>query len=459
MRKTTRLYVLLGVLAVLCAAVFAVEHYEEKKEQIKTSGEVVLAIPADSVTALSWSSGDGTLSFTRDDDGWHYDGDAAFPVEEDCIADMLAPLEALSAAFVIEDVDDYSPYGLDTPVCTVTLTADGTEHVLRLGDLSKMDGQRYLSFGDGNAYLAVHDLMEEFDAVLSELLRDDTIPAFETVTRLTFRGTESYTAVRDETRTSLCADDVYFVDEQPLDTSLVESYLATLGSLRLSSFVSYNASDEELSAYGLSNPEQSICAAYTTQSGETGEFTLHLARNPGELLSYNEAVHNGDETLPDVTCYARLGDSRIVYQLTQSLYSKLTAVSCDTLRHQSLFPGDTAQLTAIDITLDGAQYTLSRVSDEEATWCYQDSEFDAQALLDALSGLTASAFTDEDCDGQTELALTLHLEREDFPTFSLVLRRYDGESCHAAVDGENTALVSRAQTVALIEAIYAVVLN
>lgn len=461
MRKTTRLVVLLGVLAVLCAAVFAVSHYQEKQEQIKASGEVILSVPTDSVTAVSWSIDAGSLSFTKDDDGWHYDGDEAFPVDEETLADMLAPLESLSASFVIEDVDDYGQYGLDEPVCTVTLTADGTEYTIKLGDLSRMDEQRYLSLGDGKAYLAAHDLTEEFDTVLSEMLLDDAIPDFDTVTRIEFSGTESYDVVRDEEETSLCADDVYFTDGKPLDTDLVDSYLSTLGSTRLTYFVNYNASDEELADYGLTAPDQSIYVEYSTEDGDVGAFTLHLASNVSEMMTYMDAVVTGADTLPSVTRYARFGNSRIVYEITESLYNKLTAVAYDTLRHQSLFTGELDSVTAIDVTLDGTQFTFARTEGEdgEAVWTYQDNEFDESDLFDALGSLTATEFTEKAADGQTEIAFTLHLDNESFPTFSLTLTRYDGTSCHAAVNGGSIALVSRAQTVALIEAVNAVILN
>ena len=69
--------------------------------------------------------------------------------------------------------------------------------------------------------------------------------------------------------------------------------------------------------------------------------------------------------------------------------------------------------------------------------------------------MISSGFTDEQTDGQEEISLTLHLDNEDFPTFTLTLYRYDGENCLAAVDGEPAALVSRAQTVDLVEAVRA----
>ena len=63
--------------------------------------------------------------------------------------------------------------------------------------------------------------------------------------------------------------------------------------------------------------------------------------------------------------------------------------------------------------------------DAEGTWTYNDEEFDVYDLRTALR----------------------------FPTFTLTLCRLDGTNCIATVDGKTVALVSRSQTVDLIEAV------
>lgn len=88
MRKRTKLYALLGVLLVVCVAAFAVSRHEEKKEQIKSSGEIILEIPTEGVTALAWTNESGTYSFTKEEK-WSYEGDEAFPVDEEKINDLL----------------------------------------------------------------------------------------------------------------------------------------------------------------------------------------------------------------------------------------------------------------------------------------------------------------------------------------------------------------------------------
>ena len=464
MRKATKLYALLGVLLVVCIAAFAVSRYEEKKEQIKNSGEVILEIPTDSVTALSWTNDSGTFSFTKDET-WVYDDDNAFPVDEEKINDLLEQFTSFAAAFAIDDVEDYTQYGLDEPICTIRITAGEESYTVELGDFSKMDEQRYISIGDGKAYLVSHDPLDEFDAVLRDMILDDTIPEFDTAEQIEFSGNENYTIIRDENGKSICADDIYFTDGQPLDTDNVDSVLSAIRSLSLTNYVSYNVTDEELTTFGLDDPELTIKMEYSTRDDDgnvedSGTLLLRISLNPEEVAAYEEAVEKDEDNLPDVTCYVRVGQSQIVYEISQSVYDQLTAVSYDTLRHQKLFTADFDTVTSIDVALSGENYTFTYNppedkddEDAEGTWTYNGEEFDVYDLKTALRAISASSFTDETPTGQEEISLTVHLDNENFPTFTLTLYRLDGTNCIATVDGKAVALVSRSQTVDLIEAV------
>ena len=464
MGKAKRLYALLAVLLVICIAAFAVSRREERKEQIKNSGEVILEIPTDSVTALSWTNESGTFSFTKDE-GWVYDEDSAFPVDEEKINDLLSQFNAFAAAFTIEDVEDYGQYGLDAPVCTISITTEEKTYTVKLGDFSKMDEQRYVSIGDGKAYLALQDPKESFDAVLADMIRDDTVPDFDQAEKITFSGSENYTVTRDEDAKSICAKDVYFTGGKPLDTDNVKSLVSSIQSLGLTDFASYNVSDEELEDFGLTSPDLTIEIAYSTldedgQKVDSGEFQLALSRNAEEYAAYLEAVDKDAEELPEVSCYARLDDSQIVYKISQNDYETLTAVSYNTLRHQKLFTGDFDTVTSIDAAVDGETYTFtytpSEDKDEDGTWSYGEENFDVYSLKTAL---TAAEFTSDKPTGQEEISLTVHLASEDFPTFTLTLYRLDGTHCLATVDGKTVALVSRSQTVNLVEAVNALTLG
>ena len=160
---------------------------------------------------------------------------------------------------------------------------------------------------------------------------------------------------------------------------------------------------------------------------------LHLSRNPEELAAYEQAVEKEEDDLPEVPCYVRLDQSQIVYKISQSVYDQLTEVSYDKLRHQKLFTADFDTVTSIDVSLNEEAYHFvchppedQEDEDAESTWIYNDEEFDIAAVKTSLCAISATEFTEEAASGQEEISLTLHLEDEDFPTFTLTLCRFDG---------------------------------
>ena len=196
MKRSKRLYTLLGLLAVVLIATIGVLNYEEKKEEIKESGEAVLEIPAENVTGLSWEA-DGEVFSFRKNDGWKKDSDENFPVNEGEIEKLLAVFEKVSASFIIENVEDFDQYGLENPEGIVTLVTDEKNYEIKFGDFSTMDSQRYISIGDGNVYLAAEDPMEAFDVTLSDLIAHDEMPDMEEASSITFKGAQDYTITRE----------------------------------------------------------------------------------------------------------------------------------------------------------------------------------------------------------------------------------------------------------------------
>lgn len=485
MKRYHKVFGLLAVLAVIGIATFALTQYQEEKEKIKNTDAVILQIASDSVTSLSWTyAEDSALAFHKGEEGWLYDADAAFPVSEEKVMDILAHFENFAATFIIEDVTDYSPYGMDNPACTINITTAEKTYDIKLGAFSQMDQQRYVDIGDGNVYLVGEDPMDFIDSSLSAMIRHDDTPGFETVVDITFSGVENYTITRvdDSTDTYNREDDIYFVDRDgktvPLDTANVRKYLNTVTALKLTDYVTYNATEEELASFGLTNPELSVTVHYTcTETGDEGGETvisdtclLHIGRNAEEQAAYEEAVARGDSA-PDVTKYVRIGDSQIVYQLDSVDYGILAAAGYDNLRHEEVFWADFEIVTGIDITIDETEYTLlSKAEDEERTWYYpeipeesenadaSENEIDLTNIKNALEALTADSFTSEAPTGKEEIRLTIHLDHESFPEVEIVLYRYDGDSCLATVDGERVSLIDRSRVVDLIEAVNAIVL-
>ncbi len=465
MSKTKKLCALLAVLAAVCAAAVIVSTTERKQEQVRSEGITALSLDTDSVTALSWEYADNSFAFHKDENGtWIYDTDEAFPVDQEVIASLLAVFRDFRTDFTIDEVTDLSQYGLDTPTASIHLeTADDTYDVL-VGDESQMDAQRYISIGNGSVYLASVDPLDSYNVLLAGLIQNDEVPIFGNVTSLNFSGNVSYAVTYEaDSGKSYNEDDVYFTalngSTLPLDSSRVSSYLYTLEYLNLTDFTTYSADDAYLNAYGLDNPELTVTVNYTETGSESTEttktFTLAVSRDPSQRDS------DPDEDDPDgITAYARVGDSAIVYQITGSEYLELMACSKDDLRHQELLWAAFTDITQVDVTLDGENYSFTvQTEDDEHVWYYGEEKLGIADFQSALTGLIADTFTSTKPDGKEELQLTVHLENESFPTVEIVLYRYDGSYCLATVDGTPTAYVLRSSVMELVEAVNAIVLQ
>lgn len=469
MKRAKRIYVLLGVLAVVCVVAFAVVHYQEEQERIANTDEVILELDTDAVESLSWSYDDQSLAFHKDEN-WIYDDDEAFPVDEEKINALLEQFQAFGASFIIEDVTDYGQYGLDDPACTIDIATADTSYEIQLGDFSTMDSQRYVSIGDGNVYLVQNDPMDSFEITIRDLIDNDETPDFDQVSSIQFSGEDSYEAVWQEENTyTACADDHYFVQEGdawlPLDTSRVESYLSAISSLDPEDYVTYTAGEEDLDAFGLDDPELTVTVQYTAEDedgNQTAEtFTISVSRDPAERKAAAAETEEADteETEEDITAYVRIDDSKIVYQIAGTSYEKLMAAGYDDLRHREVFAADFDDVTGLEITLEGSTYQItSEGTGDNKTFSYGEEELEIGDLQSALESLTAASFTEESPDQKEEISLTVTLDNENVQEIQIQLYRYDGEQCLAVVDGEPVSLVPRSSVVDLIEAVNAIVL-
>ncbi len=468
MNRSKKLGILLGILVIACIATFAVMQMEERKEQIRNSEEIILEIPSDTVQSLSWEYEGNTLAFHKAET-WLYDEDEAFPVSEERILDLLEPFEAFGVSFVIEDVEDYGQYGLDDPLCTINLATEEQSWKIMVGDYSKMDSKRYVSIGDGNVYLVQNDPLNDFDTDLRNMIDNDETPDFERVSKIAFSGEETYTILyTEDSADPYSSEDVYFAQQGgkslPLDTNKVGSYLQNISYLNSADYVSYNADEAELAAYGLDTPDLTITVDYIAEDEDGVEYAdtlvLHISRDPEEKKAAAEKNNDEDSEEETITAYARVGESQIIYNLSSSRYQNLMAAAYDDLRHSEVLWADFGDIQQIDISLEGSDYTIHSEKDgDERVYTYQDEELEIKDFKAALEALTADSFTNERSTQKEEVSLTVYLDNENYPQISIKLYRYDGTRCLAVVDGEPVSLIERTDVVDLIEAVHAIVLN
>lgn len=457
MKRSKKIYGLLGVLVVLLIATVIVVQYKEKKEEIKNSGETILKVDPEEVTSLSWTYDDGSFSFHKEEN-WIYDEDEAFPVKEEKIEALLSAWEDVKAAFVIENVEDYGQYGLDDPECRISFKTDDKEYEILLGDFSTMDSQRYVSMGDGNVYLIADDPVEDYEIGLSDLIAQDEVPTMADPGKITFAGAKNYTITLEEKSATYSEDDLYYTEQDgkktALDPEKIDDYIQVLQNLDLTDYKTYKATEEDLKNYGLDEPELTVNVQYSKEKDgkETEEnFQITVGRDPKEASSTEE---------DEIIAYVRIGDSKLIYEITATEYKSLVKASVDDLRHEEMFWADFDSIQEMEVTLEGQTYSITAEGKgDDRTYKCGEKEIEITDLKEALTALKTSQFTKEEATGKEEIRLTVHLENETVSQVSMTFYRCDGSKCLAEVDGTPMAYVSRSQVVDLIEAVNQIVLE
>ena len=252
MKRGTKLLILLAVLAVVGLGAWLAARYTAQLEaEEESAGVAVLSIDTETVTALGWTYDGETVSLACADGQWSYADSDACPIDQSYPQNMVDTLAEVLAQETIAEPEDLASYGLDDPQCTVTLTADGTDYELLIGDETVLGGQLYLSTGDGSVYLVDTSLLDAFAYGLYDIIQMEEIPAMDDVSALTIDGETRTMEIRRQEDNGLAYSDdyVWFLAEGgdwlALDTDLTESLVETVTGLTWQSCVSYDASEEE----------------------------------------------------------------------------------------------------------------------------------------------------------------------------------------------------------------------
>lgn len=468
MKRSNKLLILLGVLLVCCVLTIVVLKTEKKKELIRTTDEVVLEVDPDSVDQLSWSYDEVSLAFRKEDGHWIYESDEAFPADDEKIAKLLEDFKELGATFIIDDVEDFSQYGLDKPVCTIRLATDKKkDYTVQLGAYSTMDAQRYVTLGDGRVFLVKSDPMDDYGIELADLIKYDEMPEFDHVTAIRFRGAQNYSIFREEgSDRSACVDDIYYADMNgeilPLDTEEVDRYLRAISSMYFTKFRSYNMTEEEKVAFGQDDPQLIVEVDYSDkdEDGELGEpqtFQMRMGRDLAEKTTREEAEKTGDSLANlIVTAYVTFNDSNIVYSISDESCTRFLASGYNDLRHKAPMPADfNATLESFEATLDGETYAFTSELPEKGDrdFFFDGEEFNITAIRVRLKNIAVDEFTDEKPTGREEISMLFRLNAPNYPEIRVAAYRYDGVKCLVTVNGEPFGFTKRANVVELREAV------
>lgn len=467
MTRGKKLVLLLGVLLVLMTVTVLVMEFAPDENAEEEAAVTVFTLDMDQVTGLSWTYEGEEVSLERDaENNWTYPADDAFPLDQSYPDAMVQALSEIQADRIIEEPEDLSEYGLADPVCSITVQADETRQ-LAIGDETSLGGQRYLSLGDGNVYLVDASLLDDFALGLYDIVAKETIPSMTDVSSFQIQSGSTTLTIDYTEEEGLAYSDQYtwFWNQDgtltALDTGLTSTLLETITSLSWNSCVAYQATQDQLSQWGLDDPSVIVTVSYvessqveTNETDEDGQPIYETKETP-KTFTLELGDYDGD------TCYARLAGSTMVYQVDGSVRDTLAAAKGNDLLPQDVLLMDWTEVTGVDITLDGTTYSLNKTVQEETdedgntseTYLYQ---LDGQTvdIADALDSIQDLEVVGSDAGAQgskEEISFTFHRDTDSYPTVTLTFYAYDSSSCLESLNGESRLLVDRDGVLDLIE--------
>ena len=498
--KTVKMVLAVVVLGVCCGAYAGVKTYvahQEQKESEEDSEEstTVFTASTDNIKSLDFMVDDTETTFEKDDDSWVKKDETDFPVNQTTLDSAASAIASVDSDRVLEDVDDLSEYGLDSPSNTIKIVTKSDEEdgddittTLYVGDENSSTSQYYVRKDDDEktVYLIDSSCVEPFAKSLNDYAQMEDFPAIsntDTITKISVDGDNSYELSKDEDTSTWSVKGSE--DEEKADSATVSSLVSSFGSMAYSSLADYKCDDK--SKYGLDKPYATITVDYQeevaddaeqdTESdesvSETTDETFEAEDTDGEeaedetsensdSASDNEdsseeetkmadkqlTILVGNET-DDSSRYVMVNDSNEVYTMSTDTLSALTDKSEEDFWDMTVSYVSLNSLGSLKVNYQGSDYkvNVSRETStdddgndtETVTYKLNGSDLDETTFTtfcNKLINMTAQKrLTDKyEPDGDAELTATF--TEEDGDTQEVAYYSYDTNYYAAVVDNK-----------------------
>lgn len=493
--KTVKMVLAVVVLGVCCGAYAGVKTYvahQEQKESEEDSEEstTVFTASTDNIKSLDFMVDDTETTFEKDDDSWVKNDETDFPVNQTTLDSAASAIASVDSDRVLEDVDDLSEYGLDSPSNTIKIVTKSDEEdgddittTLYVGDESSSTSQYYVRKDDDEktVYLIDSSCVEPFTKSLNDYAQMEDFPAIsntDTITKISVNGDNSYELSKDEDTSTWSVKGSE--DEEKADSATVSSLVSSFGSMAYSSLADYKCDDK--SKYGLDKPYVTITVDYqeevadddtdkdtqddTTASGEAadtdGEEAEDETSENSDSASDNEdsseeetkmadkqlTILVGNET-DDSSRYVMVNDSNEVYTMSTDTLSALTDKSEEDFWDMTVSYVSLNSLGSLKVNYQGSDYkvNVSRETStdddgndtETVTYKLNGSDLDETTFTtfyNKLINMTAQKRLTDKYEPDGDAELTAIFTEEDGDTQEVAYYSYDTNYYAAVVDNK-----------------------
>ena len=490
--KTVKMVLAVVVLGVCCGAYAGVKTYvahQEQKESEEDSEEstTVFTASTDNIKSLDFMVDDTETTFEKDDDSWVKKDETDFPVNQTTLDSAASAIASVDSDRVLEDVDDLSEYGLDSPSNTIKIVTKSDEEdgddittTLYVGDENSSTSQYYVRKDDDEktVYLIDSSCVEPFAKSLNDYAQMEDFPAIsntDTITKISVDGDNSYELSKDEDTSTWSVKGSE--DEEKADSATVSSLVSSFGSMAYSSLADYKCDDK--SKYGLDKPYATIIVDYqeevadddtqddTTASGETADEDASSAEENSDDAkqdtesddedSSEEETKMADKQLTilvgnetdDSNRYVMVNDSNEVYTMSTDTLSALTDKSEEDFWDMTVSYVSLNNLESLKVNYQGSDYkvNVSRETStdddgndtETVTYKLNGSDLDETTFTtfyNKLINMTAQKRLTDKYEPDGDAELTAIFTEEDGDTQEVAYYSYDTNYYAAVVDNK-----------------------
>ena len=495
--KTVKMVLAVVVLGVCCGAYAGVKTYvahQDQKESEEDSEEstTVFTASTDNIKSLDFMVDDTETTFEKDDDSWVKKDETDFPVNQTTLDSAASAIASVDSDRVLEDVDDLSEYGLDSPSNTIKIVTKSDEEdgddittTLYVGDENSSTSQYYVRKDDDEktVYLIDSSCVEPFTKSLNDYAQMDDFPAIsntDTITKISVDGDNSYELSKDEDTSTWSVKGSE--DEEKADSATVSSLVSSFGSMAYSSLADYKCDDK--SKYGLDKPYATITVDYQeevaeqdTESdesvNETTDETSEAEDTDGEEAedetsensdsasddedSSEEETKMADKQLTilvgnetdDSSRYVMVNDSNEVYTMSTDTLSALTDKSEEDFWDMTVSYVSLNSLGSLKVNYQGSDYkvNVSRETStdddgndtETVTYKLNGSDLDETTFTtfyNKLINMTAQKRLTDKYEPDGDAELTAIFTEEDGDTQEVAYYSYDTNYYAAVVDNK-----------------------
>ena len=384
MKKSTKLVSAVVVLAVLGGVYVGLNTYVTKEERTESSSEEeskteVYSVKTDDIKSLEFIIDKKDTVFEKKDDSWVKKDETAFPVNQTTLDSAASALEKVEADRVLENVDDLTEYGLDSPSNSVTVTTDDGTTKFNIGDENTSTNQYYIvkDDEDSTVYVVSSSTVTPFMNSLYDYAQGEDFPTIDssTVKKVQVSQDEDSYILEENSDGATWDVSTDGSDKETADTTAAGNVTSGLGSLAYDQFVDYNA--EDLSKYGLDKPYATITVDYQEEvendSSDESESDSEASESVTEDDTDSTEDTSGDGIDSTASDDGSSGDSSESEAAADSSDDGDSTETTTVDKQLVIYVGDNADDGSRYVTIDNKQVytmstdTLSAIIDKKAS--------------------------------------------------------------------------------------------